>query len=95
MHLAAEKGRLVVCQHLLELRADISAVDNVSCLNRSSSLKCLYFEEWRKNRVQYPYYKNMLVHVGYTQSDPDGTEDPDGIAPAGIAFFTASVEWNV
>ena len=30
LHLAAEKGRLQVCEHLLELRADISALDNVS-----------------------------------------------------------------
>ncbi|PFX27903.1 Ankyrin-3 [Stylophora pistillata] len=28
LHLAAEKGRLQVCEHLLELRADISALDN-------------------------------------------------------------------
>lgn len=28
LHLAAEKGRLEVCQHLLELRADICALDN-------------------------------------------------------------------
>jgi len=33
LHLAAEKGRIEVCQHLLELRADISAVDNVSIMN--------------------------------------------------------------
>lgn len=32
LHLSAEKGRIEVCQHLLELRADISAVDNVSSL---------------------------------------------------------------
>ena len=32
LHLAAEKGRLQVCEHLLELRADISALDNVSPL---------------------------------------------------------------
>ena len=30
LHLAAEKGRLEVCKHLLELRADICALDNVS-----------------------------------------------------------------
>ncbi|XP_031568765.1 ankyrin-3-like isoform X2 [Actinia tenebrosa] len=28
LHLAAEKGRISVCQHLLEIQADISAVDN-------------------------------------------------------------------
>lgn len=39
MHLAAEKGRLQVCEHLLELRADICALDNVSYI-LSDLLNC-------------------------------------------------------
>ena len=38
LHLAAEKGRLQVCEHLLELRADISALDNVSACQHHYSL---------------------------------------------------------
>ena len=38
LHLAAEKGRLQVCEHLLELRADISALDNVSTCQRHNPL---------------------------------------------------------
>ena len=41
LHLAAEKGRLQVCEHLLELRADISALDNVSNRQRHDPLKTI------------------------------------------------------
>lgn len=41
LHLAAEKGRLQVCEHLLELRADISALDNVSNRQRHDPLRTL------------------------------------------------------
>lgn len=39
--MAAEKGRLQVCEHLLELRADISALDNVSNRQRHDPLKTI------------------------------------------------------
>ena len=67
LHLAAEKGRLEVCKHLLELRADICALDNVS-QNSMFELRAWkfkkIFDQSKQTRSQVSQSKSKVNKYG-------------------------------